>query len=159
MIWYFSEILTSINAAIVMIQGRGEHVLRRLLKRLVPLEWKVRLHSNKTVPKDIVVRPWNRLRGGIPITPGKFIYLVTGHRRAARFLRKGRIISETIPRGTYKKWHRDRTTQCHFRFRLWRRKNYATLGVTATSRFTWDGLQPRTGGLVPGQFKVRQVPG
>ena len=56
----------------------------------------MRLHSNKTVPKDIVVRPWNRLRGGIPIPPGKFIYLVTGHRRAARFLRKGRIISETI---------------------------------------------------------------
>jgi SAM-dependent methyltransferase len=71
-------------------------VLRRLLKRLVPLEWQVRFHSSKTVPKDIVVRAWNRLRGAIPIPPGEFIYLVLGHRCAARFLRRGRTISKTI---------------------------------------------------------------
>jgi SAM-dependent methyltransferase len=74
--------------------------LYQFLKRALPTEWKdrwkVRLHSTKTFPKDIAVRVWNRLSGGAPIPSGDFIYLVSGHRSASRFLRRGRVASKTI---------------------------------------------------------------
>src|SRR5215216_1194011 len=70
------------------------------VKRAIPSEWKdrwkVRLHSTKTLPINIAVRVWNRLSGGDPIPPEDFIHLVSGHRSASRFLRRGRTASKTI---------------------------------------------------------------
>lgn len=71
-------------------------MLRQVLRRFVPLEWKVRLHLSKTAPRNIAVRAWNRLNGGTPIPPGDLIYLVSGHRSASRFLGRGRTASKTI---------------------------------------------------------------
>lgn len=68
----------------------------QFVKRVVPYKWKVRVHSTKTLPKDIAVRIGNRLRGGIPLPPRELIYLVSGHRSASRFLRRGRVASKTI---------------------------------------------------------------
>jgi SAM-dependent methyltransferase len=68
----------------------------QFVKRLVPYEWKVRFHSIKTLSQDIAARIGNRLRGGIPIPPGDLIYLVSGHRSASRFLRRGLVASNTI---------------------------------------------------------------
>src|SRR2546423_13865886 len=72
----------------------------QFVKRAVPSEWKdtckARFNSAKTLPKDIAVRVWNRMGGGAPIPAGDFIYLVSGHRSAARFLRRGRMASKTI---------------------------------------------------------------
>ena len=74
--------------------------LYQVVKRAVPAGWKdqlrCRYHSTKTLPVDIAVRVWNRLSGGDPIPPGDFIYLVSGHRSASRFLRRGRTASKTI---------------------------------------------------------------
>lgn len=70
--------------------------LYQLAKHVVPYEWKVRVHSTKRLPKDISLRAWNRLTGGIPLPPGELIYLVSGHRSASRFLRRGRVACKTI---------------------------------------------------------------
>jgi len=70
--------------------------LYRLGKRVVPHEWKVSMRSTKTLPKDVAVRVWNRLTGGIPLPPGELIHLVSGHRSPSRFLRRGRVVSKTI---------------------------------------------------------------
>lgn len=72
----------------------------RFLKRLIPTEWKDKwkagYHSTKTLPKDIAARARNRLEGGPPIPPADFIFLVSSHRSASKFLRRGRATSETI---------------------------------------------------------------
>lgn len=70
--------------------------LYQLAKRAVPYEWKVRVLSTEALTKDFAVRVWNYLTGGIPLPPGEFIYLVSGHRSASRFLRRGRVVSKTI---------------------------------------------------------------
>src|SRR5688572_4120271 len=70
--------------------------LYQLVKRVVPYEWKVRVESTKTLPKDITARVRNRFWDGIPVPPGDFIHLVSGHRSASRFLRRGRVVSKTI---------------------------------------------------------------
>ena len=74
----------------------------QFVKRVVPYEWKVRVHSIKTLSPDIAARVWNRLRGGIPLPPGDLIYLVSGHRSASRFLRRGLVANKTI-RGVLKR--------------------------------------------------------
>ena len=68
----------------------------QFLKRVAPYEWKVRFHAIETLPEDIAARVWNRLRGGIPVPPGDLIYLVSGHRSASRFLRRGLVATKTI---------------------------------------------------------------
>ena len=68
----------------------------QFVKRTIPYEWKVRFHSIKTVSQDIAARVENRLRGGVPLPPGDLIYLVSGHRSASRFLRRGLVASNTI---------------------------------------------------------------
>src|SRR5437660_11072603 len=70
--------------------------LYRSVKRVVPYKWKVGFHSTKTLLVSIGVRVWNRFRGGIPIPPGDFIYLVSGHRSASRFLRRGRTTAKAV---------------------------------------------------------------
>lgn len=66
------------------------------LLRVVPGGWKSRFYSTMTLPLDTAVRVGNRLSGGIPIPPGEFIGLVSGHRSAARFLRRGRAANNAI---------------------------------------------------------------
>src|SRR6267143_5310920 len=72
----------------------------QFVKRAAPSDWKdkwkARFHPTKTLPKDIAVRVWNRLNGGDPIPPEDLIYLVSGHRSASRFLRRGRTAGKTI---------------------------------------------------------------
>ena len=68
----------------------------QFVKRIAPYEWKVRFHSIKTLSQDVAARVGNRLRGGIPLPPGDLIYLVSGHRSASRFLRRGLVASNTI---------------------------------------------------------------
>jgi SAM-dependent methyltransferase len=70
--------------------------LYKAAKRHVPLKWKERYHSLRTVPNDVGVRFRNRLNGGLPVPPGRLIYLVAGHVRAEWFLRGGRTASEAI---------------------------------------------------------------
>ena len=70
--------------------------LYKFAKRVVPYEWKVRFHSIKTLSQDVAARGGNRLSGGVPIPPGDLIYLVSGHRSASRFLRRGLVVSNTI---------------------------------------------------------------
>jgi SAM-dependent methyltransferase len=70
--------------------------LYRLIKRVVPYKWKVGFQPTKTLLINIPVRVWNRFRGGIPIPPGDFIYLVSGHRSASKFLRRGLTTSKII---------------------------------------------------------------
>ena len=70
--------------------------LYQSVKRVVPNEWKVRVRSLRTLPKDIAVRVWSRFRGGIPLPPKELIYFVTAHRSASTFLRSGHLASKTI---------------------------------------------------------------
>ena len=70
--------------------------LYQFVKRVTPYGWKVRFHSVKILSQDIAARVENRLRGGIPLPPGDLIYLVSGHRSASRFLRRGLVASSTI---------------------------------------------------------------
>lgn len=72
----------------------------QFVKRLIPTErkdkWKAWFHTAKTLPNDFAVQGWNHLSGGPPLPPQDFIYLVSGHRSASRFLRRGRAASRTI---------------------------------------------------------------
>jgi SAM-dependent methyltransferase len=70
--------------------------LSRFMKDLVPFRWKVRFHSKETLTQDIAARVANRLRGGCPLPSRNFIYLVSGHRSAERFLRRGLVAQQTI---------------------------------------------------------------
>src|SRR5678815_5338804 len=65
-------------------------------KRVTPYEWKVKFHSIRTLSQDIAARIRNRLTGGIPVPPRDLIYLVSGHRSASRFLKRGLVASNTI---------------------------------------------------------------
>ena len=72
--------------------------LYETLKRAVPLEWKVGFHQHKHFPKHLATRVKNRLDAQLPIPPAKLIYLVSGHRDLATFLRSGRATNEAIRR-------------------------------------------------------------
>lgn len=70
--------------------------LYQTVKGAVPLKWKVQFHEHKPLPKEMVARVRNRLRGRPPIPPGDLIHLVAGHRSAQSFLNGGRTASEAI---------------------------------------------------------------
>jgi SAM-dependent methyltransferase len=70
--------------------------LYQTLKRAVPLEWKLALHKNKTLPRRVALRVSNRLSGQPPLPPGNLIFLVTGSESPEWFLNSGRSASEAI---------------------------------------------------------------
>ena len=70
--------------------------LYQIMKRAVPLKWKVGFHKYKALSKDVAVRVQSHLTGSAPIPPSDFVHLVTGQRSAYRFLNGGRSASETI---------------------------------------------------------------
>ena len=70
--------------------------LYQTLKRAVPLEWKLALHKNKTLPRRVALRVSNRLSGHPPLPPGNLIFLVTGSESPEWFLNSGRSASEAI---------------------------------------------------------------
>jgi len=72
--------------------------LYKTLKRAVPLEWKVKFHQQKSVPKYLAQRLKNRLQGQPAVPPGELIYLVAGHQSPKIFLESGRFTNEAIRR-------------------------------------------------------------
>jgi SAM-dependent methyltransferase len=70
----------------------------RTLKGVVPYQWKIKFHQHKDFPKYVAARAKNRLKGQLPIPPGKLIYLVAGHRDPRAFLESGRSTNEAIRR-------------------------------------------------------------
>lgn len=72
--------------------------LYEALKRAVPLEWRVGFHQHKHFPKHLAARVKNRLDAQLPIPPADLIYLVSGHRDLATFLKAGRSTSDAIRR-------------------------------------------------------------
>lgn len=66
----------------------------------MPVGWKDKLkagcRSAETLPKDTAARVRNHLGGGARVPPADLIFLVSGHRSASRFLRRGRAASRTI---------------------------------------------------------------
>jgi SAM-dependent methyltransferase len=55
-------------------------------------------HQHKQFPKYLAARVKNRLKGQVPLPPGKLIFLVAGHRDPEVFLETGRATMEAIRR-------------------------------------------------------------
>ena len=66
------------------------------IKRFVPLPIKVKAHELNQLRKDNYPRIINRVRGGMPIPPGRLIFLVAGNRRADWFVASGVRSADTI---------------------------------------------------------------
>jgi SAM-dependent methyltransferase len=71
-------------------------VIYQKMKRVVPVKWKIRILSLKGLLEDKATRIQRSLKGGVRIPPPDLIYLVSGHKNAAKFLRGGKTASQAI---------------------------------------------------------------